>query len=200
MPAKHTEALARVQPRYIAIMSSQSHAVLTSPVRYTIQITTNELLRQKVQVRPSILVIDADQVFLQLIHHALADEYQVLIAHDLAEAAKVIRRGRFDLLLMDLSTPLCDGVELLQRIRRHPRLGEIPLLALCTSAGLRRHLLDMDTVGIVPKVRWLEDLTQTISQTLRLSDELSIEDKVPMVVQPKSARRESVRVSQKVTL
>ncbi len=152
-------------------MSSQSHSVISSPVRYTIQITTNQLVRPPVQTRPCVLVIDPDQVFLQLISHALAHDYQVLTAHDAVEAAKLLRRGHFELLLLDLSMPLCNGVDVLQRVRRHPRLREIPLLVLCTSAGLRRHLLDMDVVGVVPKVRWLEDLSHTIGETLRLAAE-----------------------------
>ena len=116
----------------IFAMNSQSHT-LTWPVRRTIQITTPAPYKPQLENLPLILVLDTDPVFLQFIKQAFSMRYQVFVAHDLAEAMKSLRHGCFELLLMDLSMPMCDSITLLARIRAQPPLSEIPLLAISTS-------------------------------------------------------------------
>ncbi len=171
-------------------MNSQSHSVISSPVRSTIEITTHQLVGPQVTVRPSVMVIDADEAFLQLIKQALSHNYQVLTAHDSSEAARLLRRGRFELLMVDLSMPMCDGIGLLQKIRSNARLREVPVLVLATSHELRRRLADLDVVGIMPKARWLDDLGSTVGETIRLAAATVVSKsptRVPTKAQPEPA-------------
>ncbi len=150
-------------------MNSQSHALISSPVRQTIQITTHRLI--STPVRHLILIIDPDEVFLQLIKQVFSAQYQVFTAHDLEEATKLLRRCRFDLLLLDLNTPMADGIGMLTKICTHPRLRQIPLLALSTSDELRKRLEGLDIVAVVPKARWLDNLAYALEETIRLSNQ-----------------------------
>ncbi len=151
-------------------MHTQSHALISFPVRHTVQITTPTPITHQTQTRPLVLVIDTDPIFLQLIKQAFSTRYQVFVAHDLGEALKLLRRGCFQLLLVDLSMPLCDSIGLLERIRTQPRLQEVPLLAISTSRELRQRLADMEVLAVVPKARWLDDLAHALGETIRLAE------------------------------
>ncbi len=150
-------------------MNPRPTAFSPLPVRSSIEITTQQIARPTTAPRPTVLVVDCDEVFIQLVRHALLPDYQILSAHDLTETLRVARRGRFDLIMLDLSAPFVDGVQLLEKLRSHPHLSGIPVLGFSTSRELRRRLSEADTIGVIPRTRWLDDLRHTLAETVRLS-------------------------------
>ncbi len=56
--------------------------------------------------------------------------YQVVEAVNGQEAVEISRRELPDLILMDLSLPLLDGLTATRRIRSHPELEKIPIVAV----------------------------------------------------------------------
>jgi two-component system sensor histidine kinase/response regulator len=82
----------------------------------------------------TILVIDDHESNRLLIRH-LFDEpgYRVLEAADGVEGLDVVRTGRPDCILLDLSMPGLSGFEVLERLQRDPRTREIPVIILTAS-------------------------------------------------------------------
>jgi CheY-like chemotaxis protein len=56
--------------------------------------------------------------------------YHVLEAVNGAEAVEIARRERPDLILMDLSLPLLDGLAATRRIRQEESLRDVPIVAV----------------------------------------------------------------------
>ncbi len=146
--------------------------ILSLPVRTTIEYKAEP---PRAQAQPHLLVFDTDPLFLQLILRALSNHFQVCTVHNVLEGAKLLRRNNFDLILVDLAMPNGDGISLLQEIRDHTRLRQVPLLVLATSDELRKRIADMDVVAIVPKPHWLGDLSNTIHQALDLARSMTPE-------------------------
>ena len=58
--------------------------------------------------------------------------YRVLEAENGLEAVEVAREEHPDAILMDMSLPVMDGCQATRRIREHPELRNIPIIA-CTA-------------------------------------------------------------------
>lgn len=85
---------------------------------FSIIMPIQEDKKQKTASKKSILVVDDDAEILSFIAESLEDEgYNVSIARDGAEALKVERLLRPDLIFSDIRMPNMDGVELLQSIK-----------------------------------------------------------------------------------
>ena len=56
--------------------------------------------------------------------------HSVEVARDGEEAWRMLQEREFDLLITDLEMPAMDGFELTRRIRSHPRLQHLPIIAL----------------------------------------------------------------------
>lgn len=68
--------------------------------------------------------------------------YDVLVAMDGEEAVSLCAQQAVDLVLMDVSMPIMDGLEATRRIRAlsHPRMREVPILAF--TAHSQRELVE----------------------------------------------------------
>jgi CheY-like chemotaxis protein len=83
----------------------------------------------------TILVADDSAVSRELVREALEGiGYQVIEACDGRDAlAKALESGP-DIALLDIGMPVLDGYETLRAMREHPRLAELPVLALTAFA------------------------------------------------------------------
>lgn len=96
--------------------------------------------------------------------------YQVLVATNGEEAIAKVRADGPDLLLLDISLPILDGLEVASRIRADPRLRALPILGLSAHAmpGDRERALaagcdDYETKPI--EIERLVDKIQLLLQT-----------------------------------
>ncbi|MCB9872949.1 MAG: response regulator [Planctomycetaceae bacterium] len=80
--------------------------------------------------KPRILIADDDDQFRSLLTEVLRDRYLVLPAVDGLEAIDKAEQIRPDAILLDLSMPECDGMEVLRRIRVCPRLESVPVIVV----------------------------------------------------------------------
>jgi CheY-like chemotaxis protein len=94
----------------------------------------------------------------------------VTVAHNGQEALEMHEANDFDLILMDVSMPVMDGIEACQRIRgsRNSRKRDIPIIALTAyaMAGDKEKFLAAGMSGYVAKPINMEILMQMISEKL----------------------------------
>jgi two-component system cell cycle response regulator DivK len=60
--------------------------------------------------------------------------YEMIEALDGAAGVRLAASERPDLILMDIQLPVLDGYEATRRIREHPELGRIPIVAVTSYA------------------------------------------------------------------
>ena len=79
----------------------------------------------------AILVIEDDADLAQLVIDIfMTAGFEVRWAADRAEANRELHRAGVDLVLLDIVLPDADGLQILRRIREHPRLGDLPVIMM----------------------------------------------------------------------
>ena len=80
---------------------------------------------------PTVMVVDdTDAVRIVLRMQLIILGYRVLEASNGVEAVEVGRREKPDLILMDVSMPVLDGLEATRLLGSSPETGDIPVVAL----------------------------------------------------------------------
>jgi twitching motility two-component system response regulator PilG len=79
---------------------------------------------------PTILAVDDCPITQKLIAHVLDRNYRVLVASNAREALEAIYKEPIDLLLLDVSMPEIDGLELCRALRQLPQFDRLPIIML----------------------------------------------------------------------
>jgi len=82
-----------------------------------------------------ILIVDDEAVALRILQHALRKQgHRVQSASNGEEALLIAQKSQFDLMILDISMPRMDGVELLQHIRELDSNTSTPVIMLTASS------------------------------------------------------------------
>jgi CheY-like chemotaxis protein len=79
---------------------------------------------------PTVLAVDDSAVMQQLIGQALAGRYRVLAANNAVDALSLIYHEKISLLLLDVSMPGIDGLELCRTVRNLSQFRNLPIVML----------------------------------------------------------------------
>jgi len=124
----------------------------------------------------TVLVADDDVRNIFSLTKALEQhKMKVVTAMDGKEALSVAEQGNVDIVLMDMMMPEMDGFEAISRIRRNPRLRQLPILAVtakamagdrerCIQAGASDYIskpVDIDQLLSLLRI-WLYDISTTV--------------------------------------
>jgi diguanylate cyclase (GGDEF)-like protein len=80
------------------------------------------------EVRPTILVVDDDSINLQILHNALAEEYDLLTASAGKQALVLASQFRPDLILLDIMLPDISGHDVCQALKKNELTKHIPVI------------------------------------------------------------------------
>jgi two-component system cell cycle response regulator DivK len=82
-----------------------------------------------------VLVVEDNEMNLKLIKDILLHEgYDVIEAKSGWEGINKVEVEDVDLILMDIQLPEMDGIETMKRIKKIPKYGKIPIIALTSYA------------------------------------------------------------------
>ncbi|MEB3230714.1 MAG: PAS domain-containing protein [Leptolyngbyaceae bacterium] len=97
--------------------------------------------------------------------------YEVILAHNGAEAIAQTQTHQPDLILMDIQMPDMDGLEAIQRIRTQLQLVDMPIIALTAlaMAGDQEKCMTAGATAYLSKPVKLRQLVTTIQQVLTLT-------------------------------
>jgi len=74
--------------------------------------------------------------------------FEVLLANDGESGLDIIKKEKFDLVLLDLLLPKIDGFEILRNIKKDPALKDIPVIIL-TNLGEKENIERGKELGAV---------------------------------------------------
>jgi twitching motility two-component system response regulator PilG len=83
----------------------------------------------------TVLAVDDSPITRKLIQQALEAEYNVLLADNAVDALSTIYHQQIDLLLLDVTMPGVDGLELCRTVRSLPQFGNLPIIMLTARDG-----------------------------------------------------------------
>lgn len=90
--------------------------------------------------RPRLLVVEDNDEVRDYLHHLFEADYYVLLAADGQEGWEQALAQLPDVLISDVMMPRCDGLELCQRIRKHPKTAHLPVLLLTARTAALHEL------------------------------------------------------------
>lgn len=84
-----------------------------------------------------VLVVDDSSVMRTFVRATLEDELRAEVTEATSgfEALRVLPRGRFALVVVDVNMPDINGLELVAFIRKSPNHAEVPILMISTEAS-----------------------------------------------------------------
>ena len=80
--------------------------------------------------QPTILAVDDSTMMQEIIKQMLATDYNVLVADSAVDALSLIYQQPIALLLLDVSMPGVNGLELCRTLRSLPQFGDLPIIML----------------------------------------------------------------------
>ncbi len=117
--------------------------------------------------RPRVLLVDDHQLLRQAVRRALEDAGMEVIAEagDGSEAVRLATEIAPDIVLMDVSMPVLDGVEATRRI--HSVNADLPVLILTMHGedSQRREAIAAGASGFLTKDASMQDVVRTVQQT-----------------------------------
>jgi DNA-binding NarL/FixJ family response regulator len=129
--------------------------------------------------RHRVLIVDDHQLLRQAVRRALEDAGMDVVAEagDGSEAVRLAAEITPDVVVMDVSMPVLDGVEATRRI--HAASPELPIVVLTMHGedSQRREALDAGATGFLTKDVSMQDVVRTVVQAaggdVALSPELA---------------------------
>ena len=93
----------------------------------------------------TILVIDDEKDFARLVVRTLENEgYDVIAASDGTTGLRIAREHQPDLVVLDLTMPDIDGLEICKVLRGEPRSARLPILVLSARASVADRVLGLE--------------------------------------------------------
>ncbi len=131
----------------------------------------------------TILVIDDEKELARLVMRALEHEgYDVIYASDGTSGLRIARDHRPDLVVLDLTMPDIDGLEVCKSLRAETRVARLPILVLSARASAADRILGLelgaDDYLVKPFVS--QELVARVKALLRRSDLNALK---PVVIQ-----------------
>ena len=114
------------------------------------------------QRRKSILIVDDDPTFLQMIREWLKDTYRVGMANSGTQAVAWLATNKADLVLLDYDMPVLDGPKVLEMLKSESFSSSTPVMFLTGKN-------DKESVTNVIALKPADYLLKTISKDKLLS-------------------------------
>jgi putative two-component system response regulator len=105
------------------------------------------------QTRPTILAVDDEPLYLDLIEDILGDDYRILVANEGIAGLKIAENNLPQLILLDLMMPGMDGFEVYKCLKADSQACEIPVIFVTGRSDLAAEIegLKMGAVDYITK-------------------------------------------------
>ena len=84
---------------------------------------------------PTVLAVDVSPVMHGLVKQALGNAYRVLVTDNPLEALSLLYQEKVSILLLDITMPEIDGLELCRTVRNLPQFRNLPIIMLTARDG-----------------------------------------------------------------
>lgn len=125
--------------------------------------------------RPTVLLADDDTSFIASLEDALSNEpYELLLAHDGAEAKRLLEEHEVDLVVTDIRMPRLDGVAFIAELSKRDRALPCIVMTAFGTPELELKLEQMGIIELIDKPIDVGDLRERIRHGLGQSAKDSV--------------------------
>ncbi|SNS95164.1 response regulator receiver modulated diguanylate cyclase [Noviherbaspirillum humi] len=96
----------------------------------------------------TILVVDDEEIYLQLLSAMLGDDYHVYIADNGRAAIETALACKPDLILLDMVLPDMDGIHICTELKNIPELAETPVIFVTSMVDARSEVSGLQTGAV----------------------------------------------------
>jgi DNA-binding response OmpR family regulator len=127
---------------------------------------------------PHVLLVDDDPNLRMLLSYAIGQEgYQITEASDGLEALKLAQKGTFDIILLDMVMPQCDGITCCERFKSYYQ-AECPPIVMLTAMSDTKTIDRAFNSGasfVTKPIHWpiLRERLKNLQETARLRKALA---------------------------
>jgi two-component system response regulator HydG len=115
-----------------------------------------------------ILLVDDDADVLSFMSDALRDrDYHLRVLQSSAQAAAILERETFDLIITDIVMPKVHGLEILERARRHNPLARVVFVTGHPYRDILREGFEKGAFSVLQKPFPVDELLETVDQALK---------------------------------
>ena len=118
----------------------------------------------------TILIVDDELAYVKLLSDALSKEHKVFSAHDGKNGLELAQKERPDLVLLDISMPVMDGLTTLNQLRKDPFGKTVKVIMLTnlepTEDIIKKAAADEPTAYVIKSDTTLEDLVKKVKEVL----------------------------------
>lgn len=118
--------------------------------------------------KKKVVVIDDEVVTRKIVLKALENTFDVYIVTNTFESIRVCEVQMPDVILLDLMMPSVDGFEILELLKNHAVLCDIPVICMSSSEDSddRKRIRNLGAIGFIKKPISIKTLSDDINQTL----------------------------------
>lgn len=117
---------------------------------------------KSVEKLKKILVIDDDTSILLLVQNQLDQFYQIETESNPHKALQLLRKHRYDLVLLDYSIPEFDGLQIMHEIKKLKQYVPVVIMSAMSSRAIIIQFLKLGAVDFLDKPFKLEQLNQSV--------------------------------------
>ncbi len=118
------------------------------------------------EIKPTILVVDDDPGARQSLEVILEDDYRILMAGNGSEALDLFQRESVDLILLDVSMPGMDGLEVLRRIKELDDTVDVIMVSALNLARKAVESIRLGAYDYITKPYEPEDILSSVHRVL----------------------------------
>jgi CheY-like chemotaxis protein len=112
-----------------------------------------------------VLVVDDDRDLADVCSLVLATEgYETDIAFNGLEAIKAVKSDGPDVMLLDVTMPVLDGLSVCKIVKQDPETVEVPVIIMSASETLLRRALDVHADAVIAKPFDIDMLLETVGR------------------------------------
>ncbi|WP_372656326.1 PleD family two-component system response regulator [Halobacteriovorax sp.] len=118
--------------------------------------------------KKKVVVIDDEVVTRKVVSKALEDDFDVYIVTNIFESIRICEVQMPDVILLDLLMPSVDGFEILELLKNHAVLCDIPVVCMSSSedSSDRKRIRNLGAIGFIKKPISVKTLADDINQVL----------------------------------
>ena len=113
-----------------------------------------------------ILSIDDEKLFTHMLSNLLRHDYKITTAHSGREGLSILKKDKFDLILLDYSMPEMNGIEVLHEIKKIN--GHIPVIFLSGDLSLDEdELIKKGAVALLTKPFAIDEMMDILNKVAK---------------------------------